>query len=133
MVGLVLGTRGKTERVAVLSGASADAVIDARATRQRGLGFTEIPPEEHAVLQVYYPFERFRDKSTHPMDLLDTAEDALNESLGWTGLGRVGNFDYSGDLTIWADVVDAPMAADVVRRAFDNDPALAGYVLEVID
>ncbi len=125
-----VGTKGKTSHLSTRGKALHRASLPTMAQRVKAFresaaadGFREIPDEELSwvVLQVWM----FSDDLTHPSDarLLDEAQEALDQHLGWLGLGHVDGNDIGGVpptgegtiLNLFCRVVDIPAGVKAVR------------------
>lgn len=85
----------------------------------RELGFEELSDGELSALVVSYPVKGQGTDADH--DKRDDIQDALNEKLGWTGLGHCDEGRiHAGAMEICCRVVDVDLAKKVITEALDG-------------
>jgi hypothetical protein len=125
-----LGERGSVARVAAPNGDTVSEVLDREMQRAIADGYVPVRDEEHLRVMVQYPPERF----AAPQEVeatWDRVERTINESLGWTGLGRCQLVDFSSELTFIALVLDQQLAVQAIREGLQRGGQLDGSALAV--
>jgi hypothetical protein len=126
----VVGDRGQVTEIPVQPGEDPRDVIRRAARTPIEAGFSRIDEADHTTILVQYPQEVIRD-APHAMAVWREAERLLNEELGWLGLGRCVNVDYSGELTFTVIAMDEPLGIAAVREALARAGRLAGVAIAV--
>jgi hypothetical protein len=106
--------------------------VRADVARKRTEGYSEIDPEDHTSIMVQYRVEGWAT----PADLerRDAVAELLDEWLGWTGLGHCDTRDAgSGTMNLFCEVVDGPLAIEVIRGGLEEKGYLEGAILAVED
>lgn len=85
----------------------------------RALGFAELPESAFASLVIAYDVRGMDPDEAR--DKQDDIEEALNEKLGWTGLGYCDNGRLSAEtLEICCRVVNVDLAQKVISESLDG-------------
>jgi hypothetical protein len=109
-----LGERGSTREHVLMSKMSAEDNVRRVLASALAQGFEPIDIDEHATLLVEYRVDGMG--STRDVDKRHALEDRLNETLGWTGLGKCdGGSIGSGTMEVCCFVVDFATAKRVVE------------------
>jgi hypothetical protein len=113
----IVGERGRRKMRSLSGGADRDAAILAILRPALDVEFAPIETKEHATLLIEYieGVNRVSDlQKRHEL------EDRMDDTLGWTGLGRcVGGSMGSGTMEVCCYVVDL----DVAKRVIESDLA----------
>lgn len=111
----LVGNRGSTEEVASSFFSNASKKVDKEIAARKSEGFTEIDPDDEFTLLVEYAIDGFGAEDD--LDKRYRLEERLNETLGWTGLGKCdGGSSGSGTMEVCAFVVDFEIAKLVIER-----------------
>lgn len=110
-----VGTRGNTRHLPLAPGADEEAALDEALSPALAEGYAPFPEEDMQVLLVEYAVEGMGTAAD--LGKRHALEDALNESLGWTGLGHCdGGSIGSGSMEACCLVVDFEIAKSVIEN-----------------
>lgn len=108
-----LGSRGERRRHPKRPNEGDDIAIRRILQPAIDRGFAPIPIRDHVLLLVEYAIDRFGTEAD--LDKRYALQDRLNETLGWTGLGKVdGGSIGSGTMEVACLVVDPEIATRVI-------------------
>lgn len=120
------------------TGAAAEEARDLFLARARADGYAEVPDDElwWAVLQCWL----FSPDLSHPADdwIMGEGHEALDEYLGWRGLGHLDGNDLGGTspagyegpkLNLFCRVVDGPLAVGALRGFVRKYRLPSAYVI----
>lgn len=125
----VLGEIGETTTIPLAEFEPPDTAIQRHAQEAREAGFSEIEAEDMVEVIVQYASEDSRGE-----DFVEKVENALNDSLGWTGLGHCESVDEAdGALNFFCFVVDAKLALDPMLNELREQEALDDVVIAYQD
>ncbi len=111
----VVGDRGTSGEISSSLFSAASKKIDKEISARKAEGFDELDPEDEFTLLVEYPVDGFGTEED--LDKRYRLEDRLNETLGWTGLGKCdGGSIGSGTMEVCAYVVDFEIAKAVIEK-----------------
>ena len=115
----VLGNVGETRRHEVGPKRNAASILSDLERSAERAGFEPIPVERYRCVQVRANVAG--DGSVDDLDLRHRLEEALNEALGWTGLGfcdggDMTSFNYVADLNLGLKVIAEVLEAPDFRR-----------------
>lgn len=130
----VVGETGETETCACASAEEYQALSQAFQERYRAEGFAEWPEQENVWVVAQFPIEPVdldaKPVTPSPQDtaLRDLVQEALNEALGWTGLGRVDGWEMGRRLAmpeefvlnVYCIAVDQALAVRTIREALET-------------
>jgi predicted DNA-binding WGR domain protein len=113
-----LGKEGETREIA-LGDDDAVEIIEKEAEASRNAGYQTLPNELHEQLIIQY---RIIGMGTvDDFDKRTKIEDAMNECLGWGGLGHCDGGDIgSGAMNVFCHVVDAKLSINRVVKALEE-------------
>jgi hypothetical protein len=100
---------------------------------KRREGYTERSEDEHRVVLVQVPSEAMPDDVPRIDSMWGRLELWMNETLGWTGLGRCANVAFSGPLTAFGAVVDVDRAVEVLVAEIGHSGLPDGTMIAVED
>jgi predicted DNA-binding WGR domain protein len=134
------GATGESKQISLEHGEDAEERIATEASQALADGYREWPEDELATIVVQYPLERYKRVKKGIEKRMNAVELRVNEALGWTGLGRCVDVDYSvefttgvelGQLTVIARAVDGGMALEAIRTDLAAHSLLAGAVIAI--
>ena len=110
-----VGNRGSCDEVSSSIFSSAAKKIEKEIAARKSEGFDEIDPDDEFTLLVEYRIEGFGSEEN--LAKRYRLEERLNETLGWTGLGKCdGGSSGSGTMEVCAFVVDFDIAKSVIEN-----------------
>lgn len=110
-----LGTRGQSKTIQSTPSHPATTIIQEEIDAHIETGFSEVDPDEHAVLMIEYAVDGFGSPSD--LEKRHKLEERMNETLGRTGLGACdGGSIGSGTMEVCCFVVNFEIAKRVVSE-----------------
>ena len=124
-----LGDIGETTAVTLPEFEPPETAIQKHAEEARQAGFEELVEADMYEMIVQYP----NKDSTDPTQI-ETAEDLINDCLGWTGLGHSDGIDDTGrTFNVYCYVVDPHVAARKLSEELQNNELLGEAVIAFQD
>lgn len=125
----VLGEIGETTTIPLAEFEPPESGIQRQANEAREAGFSEIEIEDMVEVIVQYTSDHTRDA-----DFVEKVENALNDSLGWTGLGHCDGADEAdGALNFFCFVVDPKLSVEPMVNELREQGVLGNAVIAYQD
>jgi hypothetical protein len=126
----VVGDRGEVSEVPVTHGQNPQDIIRQAMRRQLNEGFKPLEEADQSRLIVQFASDYFNDVDD-ALRVWDKVKRLLNDELGWIGVGRCVNVDYSGELTFTVEALEDAIAVVTMRDALDREGLLDRSVIAV--
>jgi len=128
----VLGQEGETREIPLAPGDDVTKILEREARRPKEDGFKEIAPSRLQRLVIQYQVEGMG--RTTDLHKRTRVEGAMNECLGWRGLGHCDGGEIgSGTMNVFCFVVNVKTAIPHVLEELRKNELLEGAVVAVGD
>ena len=126
-----LGDKGQDKVIADLSIKGFRKKLTILINEKISDGFMEIPFEEQYTVAITFKLDTWGTKQD--IDRREKIRKVLSEHLGWTGNGRCDDGDIgSGEMTLFADVIDPYIAAKTISKEFGNKRIEDDYSITIL-